>query len=64
MPRQDPRATSTHPARDYTDLAVEAIAGGRDGRLVAAAPIPGGNAAVLIGPYVRLDLLRTGSRPA
>jgi hypothetical protein len=45
----------------HTALAVEAMAGGRDGRLVAAAPIPGGNAAVLIGPYVRLNLLRTGS---
>jgi hypothetical protein len=31
---------------------------GRDGRLVAAAPIPGGTAAVLIGPTVRLDVMR------
>jgi hypothetical protein len=31
--------------RDYADLATEAIAGGGDGRLVAAAPIPGGTAA-------------------
>jgi hypothetical protein len=45
----------------FTALTVEAYDGGRDGRLVAAAPIPGGNAQVLIGPYVRLNLLRTGS---
>lgn len=42
----------------YTALAVEAQDAGADGRLVAAAPIPGGTAAVLIGPTVRLDILR------
>jgi hypothetical protein len=42
----------------YTALHLEAIEAGNDGRLVAAAPIPGGNAAVLIGPTVRLDVLR------
>jgi hypothetical protein len=44
-----------------TALAIEALDGGSGGRLVAAAPIPGGTAQVLIGPSVRLDLLRTGS---
>lgn len=44
---------------DFIDLSVQALAGGGDGRLVAAAPIPGGDAAVLIGPSVRLPLLRT-----
>jgi hypothetical protein len=43
----------------FTALAREAIAGGGMGRLVAAAPIPGGEAQVLIGPYVKLPLLRT-----
>ena len=43
----------------FTSLAREAIAGGGLGRLVAAAPIPGGEAQVLIGPYVKLPLLRT-----
>lgn len=42
----------------YTALSTEALEAGADGRLVAAAPIPGGTAAVLIGPTVRLDLLR------
>jgi hypothetical protein len=42
-------------------LAGEAVDASRDGRPAAAAPIPGGNAQVLIGPTVRLDLLRTGS---
>lgn len=37
----------------YTALAVEAMEAGHDGHLVAAAPIPGGDAAVLIGPTVR-----------
>lgn len=46
--------------RDYADLAVEAISGGGDGHLVAAARIPGGNAAVLHGPMVRFDQLRVG----
>jgi hypothetical protein len=54
------REDLTQLAADYQALAVEAIAGGGDGRLVAAAPIPGGNAAVLHGPMVRLDQLRTG----
>lgn len=44
---------------DYALLAREALAAGADGHLVAAAPIPGGNAAVMIGPTVRLPLLRT-----
>lgn len=43
----------------YAALALEATDGGGDGHLVAAAPIPGGNAQVLIGPTVRLDVLRT-----
>lgn len=42
----------------YTALALEALYAGSDGRLVAAAPIPGGTAAVLIGPTVRLDVVR------
>lgn len=42
----------------YALLAHEALDGGRDGRLVAAAPIPGGTAAVLIGPTVQLNMLR------
>jgi len=42
----------------YALLATEALEAGADGRLVAAAPIPGGTAAVLRGPTVRLDLLR------
>lgn len=53
------RADLTELASDYAALAVEAIAGGGDGRLVAAAPIPGGTAAILHGPTVRLDQLRT-----
>lgn len=44
----------------YALLATEAMAAGTNGQLVAAAPIPGGNAAVMIGPTVRLDMLRTG----
>lgn len=44
----------------YTDLAREALDAGADGHLVAAAPIPGGTAQVLIGPTVRLNMLRTG----
>lgn len=43
----------------YALLAREAVAAGGDGQLVAAAPIPGGDAQVLIGPTVRLDMLRT-----
>jgi hypothetical protein len=43
----------------YTALSTEALEAGADGRLVAAAPIPGGKAAVLVGPMVRLDMLRT-----
>lgn len=42
----------------HTALALEALYAGGDGRLVAAAPIPGGDAAVLIGPTVRLDVVR------
>lgn len=42
----------------YAALAVEALEGGTNGHLVAAAPIPGGTAAVLIGPTVRLDIMR------
>jgi hypothetical protein len=42
----------------FTALAREAVDGGSGGRLVAAAPIPGGEAAVLIGPYVKIPLLR------
>jgi hypothetical protein len=42
----------------YAALAQEAMFGGSDGRLVAAAPIPGGEAQVLIGPYVKLPLVR------
>jgi hypothetical protein len=54
------REDLTEIAADYQALTVEAIAGGSDGRLVAAAPIPGGTAAVLTGPTVRLDQLRVG----
>lgn len=43
----------------YTALAIEALDAGHNGHLAAAAPIPGGTAQVLIGPTVRLDLLRT-----
>lgn len=46
----------------YRDLHQEALDAGGDGRLAAAAPIPGGTAQVLIGPSVRLDLLRITSR--
>jgi hypothetical protein len=52
------REDLTELAADYQALAVEAIAGGADGRLVAAAPIPGGTAAILHGPSVRLDQMR------
>lgn len=47
-------------------LAIQAVEAGCDGRLVAAAPIPGGDAAVLRGPSVRLDALRVakGMAPA
>lgn len=38
----------------YAALSVEAVDGGGNGRLVAAAPIPGGDAAVLVGPTVRV----------
>lgn len=44
----------------YALLATQALAAGDNGQLVAAAPIPGGNAQVLIGPTVRLDMLRVG----
>lgn len=40
----------TELAAAYDALALEAIEGGADGRLVAAAPIPGGTAQVLRGP--------------
>lgn len=53
------RGDLTELGRDYADLAIEAIAGGSDGQLVAAAPIPGGTAQVLQGPMVRFDQLRT-----
>ncbi|AIY17768.1 hypothetical protein GUY44_07070 [Pimelobacter simplex] len=39
----------------YAALSAEALEAGHDGKLVAAAPIPGGDAQVLIGPTVRLD---------
>jgi hypothetical protein len=42
----------------YDELAIEAIEGGADGRLVAAAPIPGGTAQVLRGPTVGYQDLR------
>lgn len=45
----------------YDALATEAVDGGRDGRLVAAAPIPGGNAQVLRGPTVIVAAMRTYS---
>lgn len=38
----------------YAALHVEALDGGQGGRLAAAAPIPGGDAAVLVGPTVRV----------
>lgn len=43
----------------YDALAVEATDAGADGRLVAAAPIPGGNAQVLRGPTVIVAAMRT-----
>lgn len=43
----------------YALLGDEALHAGHNGHLVAAAPIPGGDAAVLVGPTVRLDLART-----
>lgn len=43
----------------YTALATEAVDGGADGRLVAAAPIPGGTAQVLRGPTVSYAAMRT-----
>lgn len=43
---------------DYTALHVEALEAGHNGQLVAAAPIPGGDAAVLVGPTVRLGSTR------
>lgn len=46
----------------YAALGTEALEGGRDGQLVAAAPIPGGAAAVLIGPTVRLNVLRVSRK--
>lgn len=50
----------------HTALGLQAMYGGSDGRLYAAAPIPGGDAAVLIGPTVRLDMMRVarGLTPA
>lgn len=42
----------------YDALALEAIDAAADGRLAAAAPIPGGVAQVLRGPTVRLDAVR------
>jgi len=50
--------------RDYADLATEAIAGGHDGQLVGAAPIPGGTAQVLRGPAVRFDQVRVSRHTA
>lgn len=38
----------------YAALSAEALQAGHDGKLVAAAPIPGGDAQVLIGPTVRI----------
>lgn len=38
----------------YAALHTEALEAGHDGRLAAAAPIPGGDAQVLIGPTVRV----------
>ena len=52
------RADLTDIQACHTALAIEARDAGAGGHLVAAAPIPGGNAAVLIGPTVRLDVLR------
>ncbi|WP_210651331.1 hypothetical protein [Nocardioides sp. SYSU D00065] len=43
----------------YDALAVEAVDGGGDGRLVAAAPIPGGVAQILRGPTVSFPAMRT-----
>ena len=44
----------------YADLAHEATDAARDGRLAAAAPIPGGTATILRGPTVPAGDLRTG----
>jgi len=46
-------------AAAYVALATEALDGGGDGRLVAAAPIPGGNAQILRGPTVPAPAMRT-----
>jgi len=48
----------------YAALGNEALDAGHDGRLAAAAPIPGGDATVLAGPSVRLDLVRIGRTTA
>lgn len=45
----------------YAALATEALDGGADGHLVAAAPIPGGTAQVLRGPTVPPPAMRTFS---
>lgn len=45
-------------AMAYAALATEAMDGGGDGRLVAAAPIPGGTAQVLRGPTVPTPALK------
>lgn len=46
----------------FDALADEATNGGGNSRLVAASPIPGGDAQVLRGPTVRLDQIRTTRR--
>lgn len=48
----------TELAGAYVELATEALDGGGDGRLVAAAPIPGGNAQILRGPTVPTPALK------
>lgn len=48
-------ADLTDLAKAYDALALEALEAGTDGHLIAAAPIPGGDAAVLRGPAVQLN---------
>lgn len=42
----------------YAALEHQALYGAPDGRPLAAAPIPGGEAQILMGPYVKMPLLR------
>lgn len=48
----------------YVALWPRATNAADDGKLAAAAPIPGGTAHVLVGPFVRMDILRTSREMA